>query len=120
MDRARDCRRLNQMVNSTLDRIERRQQQDPSRAETYEWVALQYESLAHDLGRFKTKDQTLAQVVSEYQVLVQSVGHSATRAASSMRIGNPGAVNDARVELSNERQSQQALNRQIETACRAQ
>src|SRR5512140_217717 len=103
MERARECRRLNQMVNTTLERIERRQQQGPSGADTYEWVARQYESLAHDLGQFKTKDQPLAQVVSEYQGLAQSASHSTDKAALAMRAGNAAGVNEARVELSGQR-----------------
>jgi hypothetical protein len=119
MDRARDCRRLSRVINPALDRIERRQQQDPSRAETYDTVARQYESLAHDLAQFKTKDQPLAQAVSEYQAFAKTVGQSTNKVALAMRVGNPVGVNEARLEFSNQRQSQQALNRQIEQVCRA-
>jgi len=118
MDRARDCRRLARLVNTTLDRIERRQRQGPSRAEVYDSLALEYQFLARDLGQFKTKDQPLAQTASEYHVLAQAVGQSTARAAVAMRVGNPAGLNEARIELSNQRQSQQALNRQIEHVCR--
>jgi hypothetical protein len=119
MERARECRRLNQIVNPALDGIERRQQQDPSRPETYESIGRRYGALASDLRQFKTKDQALAQAVSEYQVLAQGVGQSSSKAASAMRDGNAAGLNEARAELSNQRQSQQGLNRQIEQACRA-
>ena len=119
MDRARDCRRLTRMINTTLDQIERRQGQGPSGVETYDAVARHYELLARELGQFKPKDQPLAQAVTEYQALTQSAGHTTTKAASAMRFGNSVGLAEVRTELANQRQAQQALNRQIEQVCRA-
>jgi hypothetical protein len=119
MDRVRDCRRLTRMINTALDEIERRQGQGPSRVEAYDTVARHYERLARELGQFKPKDPPLAQAVTEYQALAQSAGHSTTKAASAMRFGNAIGLTEARTELLNQRQAQQALNRQIEQVCRA-
>jgi hypothetical protein len=119
MERARDCRRLTRMINAALDQIERREGQGPSRVEAYDSVARHYERLARELGQFKSKDQPLAQAVAEYQAFAQSAGHSINKAAGAMRFGNPVGLTEARTELLNQRQAQQALNRQIEQVCRA-
>jgi hypothetical protein len=119
IDRARECQRLNRMVNTALDGIERQQGQGTAGAEAYDSVARRYDSLARDLGRFKTPYQPLAQAVTEYQALAQSAGQSTSKAANAMRTGNAVGLTEARAELSNQRQSQQTLNRQIEQACRA-
>jgi hypothetical protein len=119
MERARDCRRLTHLVNTALDQIERREGQGLPTVESYESVAHQYDRLARELEKFKAKDQPLAQAVAEYQALARSAGYSINKAAGAMRFGNPVGLTEARTELSNQRQAQQALNRQIEQVCHA-
>jgi hypothetical protein len=119
MERARECRHLTRLVNTALDRIERREGQGPPTVETYQTLARQYDRLARELGEFKPKDQPLAQTVAEYQALARSAGHSINKAAGAMQLGSSVGLTEARTELANQRQAQQTLNRQIEQVCRA-
>jgi hypothetical protein len=119
MERARECRRLTGLVNTALDNIERGQRDGPARVGVYDDIARSYDRLAQDLGEFKSKEKDLAPVVTEYQGLARSAGQTVLKAAAAMRFGNPIALAEARAELANHGQQQQALNRQIEQVCRA-
>ncbi len=83
-ERIGECRQVSALVNPVLASIDASRRRNPVDARTYQFIGLEYDTLAGTLAGLHLKTRHLGELVGEYQKVLRAAAHDSRIFASAL------------------------------------